>query len=63
MPDERHIPNYMVKLADLQRRGLLPVGVHRVTILHDGWCAIYGMPPGVCSCDPDIALPPDPRRN
>jgi hypothetical protein len=51
--------NYMKKLIEMYRRGLIPVvAVMLVDIYHDNWCGIYKN--RHCNCDPDIVLPPLP---
>jgi hypothetical protein len=58
--------NYMKKLRQLIQQGQLPeVGLERVDIYHDDWCAIHSG--RYCNCDPHIDLRPlsldNPERN
>jgi hypothetical protein len=54
--------NYLVKLEELYRQGLIPVpSVCWVDIYHDDWCGIYRG--DYCNCDPDVQVHQLPHRD
>jgi hypothetical protein len=50
------LPNYVKKIKYLASIGAIPmdVGMHKIDVLHDDWCAIFRGT--MCNCNPTIKL-------